>query len=117
MKFSGKPETFGDMDRVVDAHRETWGSRDHKVWVVSDITDFDKASYSLVSYYAGKMHDLRATRAAMTVMVTDNNESKFSAKLYELVSSSKFTQARTLDEALAIVKLEQAKLGAFVPLD
>jgi hypothetical protein len=117
MKFCGKPDSFADMDRAIQAHKETWGNRDHKVWVISDIIDLNKGSYRLVSYYARKMHDLRMTRAAMTVMITGNIESKFSAKMYEIVSSAKIAQARNLDEALAIVKLEQAKLGIFITLD
>jgi hypothetical protein len=96
MTFCGMLDSFGDMDRAIEAHRQTWGNRDHKVWVISNIMDLNKGSYKLVSYYARKMHTLRKTRAAMTVMITGTVESKFSAKMYEIVSSAKISQARNL---------------------
>jgi hypothetical protein len=119
MIFEGKPQNNAEIDEICMEHLKVWGNKDHKVWVISDITNFEKGDYALISYYASKILPLRRKKAAMTVMVTGNinKESNVSVKLYEFVTSEHVVVAKTIIEATRTIMLEQEKRGMFVPLD
>lgn len=116
MTHNGQPLNKGDLDRAFEKHLEVWGSHNHKVYVISDMRRVGKGDYGGVSYHVSRMKRLRKERAALTVMVADTIESKFTVKLYQFVSGIKIATATNIDEAMEIVRKAQRHEGVFPAL-
>ncbi len=116
MKHNGQPLNKGDLDKVYEKHLEVWGNQNHKVYVISDVRKAGKGDYGKVSYHVNRMKRLRKERAALTVMIADSIESKFTVKLYQFISGIKITTATSVDEAIEIIKKMQTHEGVFPPL-
>lgn len=116
MTHVGEPASREDMDRAYEKHLEIWGNHNHKVYVISDIRKAGKGDYGRVSYHALRMKRLRKERAALTVMIADSIESKFTVKLYQFISGNKITTASNVDDAIEMVKKVQKSEGVFPSL-
>lgn len=116
MTHIGEPSSREDLDRAFEKHLETWGNHNHKVYVISDMRNAGKGDYGRVSYHVSRMKRLRKERAALTVMIADSIESKFTVKLYQFISGIKITTASNVDDAIEMVKKVQKTEGVFPSL-
>lgn len=116
MTHNGQPSSREDLDRAYEKHLEIWGNHSHKVYVISDMRKAGKGDYGRVSYHVSRMKRLRKERAAMTVMVADSIESKFTVKLYQFISGIKIALVSNVDDAIEMVKKTQKSEGVFPPL-
>jgi hypothetical protein len=109
LKQSGAAKTAEDFRRLLEVQESMRPSDGRKVYVINDISKLEKVTYSQIALYAREMmREIRA-RAEMVVFVTDSVPSRFTAKLFEFVSSYKVHHASCENEALAIIMKAQAK--------
>lgn len=116
-KISGTPECLMDIDLIVADANEEWGSFDHKVYTIADISDIGRVSYTHMSYYARKMRELFKKRCEMSVVVSNSTSARFALNLFKFVSNIKLIIVSSLDEALMQIELHQKTHGIYPKLD
>jgi hypothetical protein len=117
LEYVGKPTNRYEIDLAFESQMEIWGQRNCKVYVITDVTKAEQGNYPLMAHLVGKLKVPRKKYAIISVIVANSIPSKFSAKLYEVISGQKLIVVENMEEALRVVKKEQEKRGVFVPLD
>ncbi len=112
----GVPQSHADMERLSEFHRELWGEKSHRVYIITDMRGFGPVKVSLIQYYSTRSVLMRKTRIAMSIMIVNSDYMKLSAKLFELVTTQKIHLARSIEEAYELVRKEQASKGVFPPI-